>query len=134
MFSTLWYENLISIWSIYDHFPQDGLAWKATWERLFRKNVRFRKNEVQKIVGNFEKMLRKGYRKMIRGSREVRVGQNLAANPLEGLPEARNQFKNSKNGKNKKYIYSTISEYLLYKLFRQITSFIKVCAVFHFGF
>ena len=66
----------------------------------FSKKIGFRKVEIQTNVETCPEMVRNGSRKMIGGSREVRVGQNLAANPLEGLPEARNVFKNPQKANN----------------------------------
>ena len=78
----------------------EGLAWTATWDRLFRKKLDFEKSKSKKNNKNCPKICWNGFRKMIGGSREVRKGQNCAPNPLEGLPDLKNPLKNSKKVKN----------------------------------
>ena len=59
-------------------------------------------HEIMKKIEICPKMIRNGSRKMIRGSREVRKEQIFAPNPLEGLPDLQNPFKNSKKIKSRK--------------------------------
>ena len=53
-----------------------------------------------KLGPKMSKIVRNGSRKMISGSREVRKGQNCAADPLEALPDPKTAIKISKMNKN----------------------------------
>ena len=74
----------------------------ATWDRLFRKELNFEKSKSNKMSNFGRKFVEMGFRKMIGGSRKVRKGQNCVPDPLEGLPDLKNQFKNSKKAKKHK--------------------------------
>ena len=47
--TSLWGENLIKRYSRWHHFPQDGLPWAATQDRLFQKMSNFEKSKTWKI-------------------------------------------------------------------------------------
>ena len=83
-------------------FSTGGIGLNGHMGSTFSKRVEFRKVEIPKNVKHCPKMIRNGSRKMLQGSREVRVGQNCAPNSLEGLPDLQNPFKNSKKVKNPK--------------------------------
>ena len=58
-----------------------------------KKSTKKSKIEIRKNVEKCAKMIRNGSRKMIQGSQDHGMDENCAPNPLEGLPEARNPFK-----------------------------------------
>ena len=99
VFDTLVWKPHKEIFSM-PSFSTGGIGLNGHMGATFSKRVGFRKVEIQKNVENCPKMGWNGSRKMIGGSREVRKGQNCAANPLEGLPDLKTLLKNSKKVKN----------------------------------
>ena len=63
MFSSLWDENLIKRYSVWHHFPQEGLAWTATWDRLFRKELNFERSKSKKNTKKVRKWTEMGSEK-----------------------------------------------------------------------
>ena len=102
MFSAPWSEKLILRGSICDHFPQKGLAWTATWDRLFRKELNFEKPESQKMSKIVRELAETGSEKWSGGvERSGRVKIALRIH-WEASRSPKTFFRNSKKAKNLK--------------------------------
>ena len=71
-------------------FSTGGIGLNCHMGATFSKKVR---NFEHQKRGKILKIVRNGSRKMAAGSREVRKGQNFAADPLGALPDPKNGLK-----------------------------------------
>ena len=111
MFSTPWCENLIKIYSVWHNFLQKGLAWTATWDRLFRKQLDFERSKSRKtstIVRKWSEMGPEKWSGGLERSGKVKIVLRIhweASRRPESLLKIKKRAKNMKIRKINDFTY-----------------------------